>query len=75
MAKYWIGDAPTECDLKGSFPGKHDVSKVFVDGRMQGGSWANMCPECHKSLGVGLGTGHGQEYTKQEDGKWLKTRG
>jgi hypothetical protein len=42
-----------------------------------------MCPACWARLeqawglqpGFSLGTGRGQQYTKQADGKWLKTGG
>lgn len=41
----------------------------FVDGKTRLGPWANMCLDCYKLLGIGLGTGKGQLYdgiTKQK---------
>jgi hypothetical protein len=34
--------------------------KAWVDGKTKMGYWANMCQQCYKSYGVGLGTGFGQ---------------
>jgi len=36
------------------------------------GPWANMCCDCHARCGEGVGTGKGQLYEKQTDGRWLK---
>lgn len=72
--KYWMGDIPTVCDLDQN----HPITTKFIDGKTSHGPWGNMCPECHKRFGFGLGTGKGQEYTKTEvDGvtRWLKTGG
>ena len=57
----WESQAPTECDLchrklKGF------AQQFFVDGKTVHGPWAIMCPDCHKSLGCGLGIGKGQKY-------------
>ena len=70
-AKYWIGDAPAVCDLRR----EHKITDTFIDGNTVYGSWANMCPACHRQYGRGLGTGAGQSYTKQTDGRWLKVAG
>jgi len=35
------------------------------DGKTIYGSWANMCEECYKEFGAGLGTGKGQELPKR----------
>lgn len=59
--KRWHGPRAT-CDLC-----KVDISKSrFVDGKVRGGPWALMCPECYQHRGMGLGTGLGQMYN--EDG-------
>ena len=34
-----------------------------------------MTPASHDYYGRGLGTGYGQKYMKQADGKWLKVEG
>lgn len=67
--KKWLGPAPTHCDLC-----TEPITNVFIDGRTNFGPWANMCPECHKANGVGLGTGRGQKYERQND-SWIKTEG
>ena len=33
------------------------------------------CDKCHKDHGVGLGTGRGQKFVKQDDERWLKVAG
>ena len=71
MAKYWCGDPPDKCDIDGV-----RITKTFVDGRTRAyASWAIMCPLCFEAYGVGLGTGNGQEYQRQDDGRWLKVGG
>lgn len=70
MAKYWNGSTPKECNLC-----KASIKDDFIDGRVRGMSWAIMCPGCHTKYGVGLGTGKGQRYQLQEDGKWLNVLG
>ncbi len=67
---YWIGEAPTECDVS-----MKPITNTFIDGRMKRGSWAIMHPDVHADVGVGLGMGLGQKFTKQADGRWLKTEG
>lgn len=52
------------------------LSNKFIDGGTIYGPWAIMCPDCHKKLGSGLGTGKGQEYTYNSKTKeWEKTNG
>ena len=68
--KYWLGDAPDKCDVGGC-----PITTTFVDGKTNMGPWGFMCPTCHSRHGYGLGTGKGQVYTKQDDGRWLKTGG
>lgn len=72
--KYWMGDPPEVCDLNSA----HKITTTFIDGATRRGPWANMCPDCYRTEGRGLGTGYGQKYEKQEiDGeiKWVKTGG
>jgi len=69
---HWVGDAPTRCDWNT----RHKITKTFVDGRTRrSGSWANMCLDCHREHGIGLGIGRGQQYQKQLGGRWLKIAG
>jgi hypothetical protein len=66
----WLGDTPTNCDIGGE-----TIGNAFVDGATKYGPWGFMCPSCHARYGYGLGTGRGQLYQLQPDGKWLKTKG
>ena len=73
--RYWRGSAPVKCDLSEHKPGKHDIGNNFIDGKTTMGPWAIMCLRCSRMYGVGVGTGRGQHYQKQEDGQWLKIDG
>jgi hypothetical protein len=66
---YWMGPVPLECQISGRVLGKR-----FVDGSTSRG-WAIMHPMAHADHGRGLGTGRGQLYEKQADGRWLKIEG
>jgi len=69
MEKSWDGAEPDACDIcDGRIP------KTFVDGATRMGPWAVMCPACHASHGVGLGTGRGQKYVK-DGNKFIKVEG
>lgn len=73
---YWMSPVPTACELTGRVSATHDdIAKdgEFVDGKTKMGPWACMCIRCHDRYGVGLGMGKGQRYTRQADGRWLKT--
>ncbi len=63
--KIWIGS--TKCDICGE-----ELTKTLIDGRTSNGSWAVMCPKCHKVHGVGLGTGKGQKYVRDTEGDFVK---
>ena len=67
--KKWVGAAPTECDLC-----HVKIVDAFVDGVIQHGPWANMCPPCFATRGVGLGLGRGQSYKRIGD-EWVKVEG
>lgn len=52
------------------------IKDTIIDGRTIHGPWAIMTPESWEKHGCGtLGTGCGQKYQKQADGKWLKVQG
>jgi hypothetical protein len=53
----WLSAIPTQCDIC-----KRPLEKEFVDGRLLVGIWAILCPQCHETCGVGLGTGRGQKF-------------
>ena len=68
---YYAGE-PDKCDLCfRSFA----LMTVMYDGQTTMGKWADMCQTCFSRFGRGIGQGIGQRYSKQEDGKWLKTAG
>lgn len=52
------------------------IEGTIIDGKTVMGPWALMSPASWRAYGVGrLGTGLGQKYEKQPDGKWLKVEG
>jgi hypothetical protein len=68
--KYW----ETPLGVKDNF-GDTYVG-VMIDGKTKMGPWANMTPTSWKRYGIGrLGTGYGQKYHRQADGRWLKVEG
>jgi hypothetical protein len=71
---YWIGN-PVACDLCRK-PFGEAVGVKIVDGRLAvTGSWGILDLGCHRTHGVGVGTGKGQVYERQTDGRWLKVEG
>lgn len=68
---YYAG-APAACGLCGrSLSGR----KFMVDGKVRGScGWANMCGDCFRTHGVGIGWGYGQLYQRDENG-WLEVGG
>lgn len=69
MTTYWLSPVGETDDFN------NPIEDVIIDGRTVMGPWALMTPAAHRKYGVGLGTGKGQRYEKQADGKWLKTDG
>ena len=68
--KYWMGGVPTKDDFN------YTIHEFFVDGKtVMGGRWGIMSPAAHAIYGMGTGTGRGQMYQKQPDGRWLKIAG
>lgn len=68
---YWHGTTPEACDIC-----KQALKAVFVDAKTRNGPWGMLCPGCHRVHGVGVGTGLGQRYVRQQsDGRWMKTIG
>ena len=66
---YWIGGDNDQCDVC-----QKEIDKTFFDAATRKG-WGILCPLCFSRDGFGLGTGRGQKYELQPDGKWLKTGG
>lgn len=69
--KVWSGSKISKCDLC------YDaIENEFIDGHLRlGGPWGIFCPRCFAIGGVGFGTGRGQRYMKQDDGRFLKVEG
>jgi hypothetical protein len=67
--KYWTGK--TSCNICN----KQDPIVLF-DARTARGPWALMCSLCFMLNTKGkLGTGVGQKYVRQLDGRYLKVEG
>jgi hypothetical protein len=62
----WQGSEPRSCDLC-----RKPIGKTFMDAKTSQGAWGILCPQCHKTHGVGLGLGLGQRYDKK-GGKWVQ---
>jgi hypothetical protein len=69
--KYWVGSVPEHDDFGVR------IDKVFYDAPTKQGPWATMAPLSwtKNARTPMLGTGYGQRYVKQADGKWLKMEG
>lgn len=65
---YWCGDV-TPCNICNQTAGT-----IMYDAATRRG-WGWLCQLCFHGEGCRLGTGAGQQYTKQDDGKYLKTGG
>jgi hypothetical protein len=74
MAKdvFWCGRVPLNDDFGRIY------GTVMYDAKTRFGHWANMSEESWQIEGGTcgqLGTGLGQKYELQEDGRWLKVEG
>lgn len=61
---------PKECNMC-----RKPFGKVMYDAKTVYGPWAYMCEDCFNAVGVGLGTGLGQQYKKNDSGDWVKVSG
>lgn len=69
-AVYWLSPVDKNDDFGDT------IKDVMIDGKTKQGPWGLMTPASWAKHGVGkLGTGYGQKYQKQTDGKWLKVEG
>lgn len=67
---YWTGSVPDK-DLVG-----YPITSVFYDARiLRTGPWAILSHASFIAYECKLGTGLGQKYRKQADGRWLKVKG
>ena len=67
--KYWTGLVPAHDDFGDK------ITNGFIDGKTSSGQWGLMSLKSFRENGVRLGLGFGQQYEKQADGKWKKTKG
>jgi hypothetical protein len=70
---YWMSDVPDQCQVT-----RRAIDGEFVDGvvpSFSGTMWACWHPQEFTKRGGKYGTGSGQLFTLQADGRWLKTRG
>lgn len=73
---YWLSPLGKEDDFGQPYGTKPGA--VMIDGKTMSrfGQWANMTPHSWEVYGCGwLGTGFGQKYELQADGRWLKVEG
>lgn len=64
-------DPPETCNICGD----KFLDGVMYDCKTVHGPWANLCSNCYKIYGVGLGTGLGQKYQRDLSGKYIKVEG
>lgn len=67
---YWCGPLSDNCQLSGK-----PFGDTMYDANLPGVGWGNFNEETFNSRGGRLGTGFGQKYEKQSDGRWLKVAG
>lgn len=67
---YWAGSNPTHCQLSGRAMGD-----TMYDANLPGIGWGNWDRVTFERLGGKLGTGFGQKYKLQDDGRWKKVAG
>lgn len=74
---YWSGDVgyKSSTGLRDDFG--YLITNSFVDGKTIHGPWGIMASGQSFAInGCGrLGTGYGQRYEKQKDGRWMKVEG
>jgi hypothetical protein len=67
---YWLSPLNAEDDFGVQY------GTIMYDAKTIHGPWANMSEISFQRHGFGrLGTGYGQKYEKQPDGRWLKVEG
>lgn len=67
---YWCGRVPERCEIS-----KEPMGSVMYDCRLPKWGWANINERTFKEYGCKTGTGFGQKYARQNDGRWLKVGG
>lgn len=67
---YWIGPLSDSCQLYGI-----PFGSTMYDANLPGIGWGNFCERAFIENRGRLGTGFGQKYEKQIDGRWMKVAG
>jgi len=67
---YWCGPVPAVCEISGK-----PFNGVMYDASVPGLGWAHICYDTFKQYSCKVGSGMGQKYRKQDDGRWLKVEG
>ena len=67
---YWTSPLPKGCQLSGQ-----PFGEMMYDANLPGIGWGNWCHDTFVAGGGKLGTGLGQKYVKQDNGRWLKVEG
>lgn len=70
MSKIKFINPPKTCDNC-----KQDFGSRMYDAKTCYGPWGCFCEECFNTIGIGLGTGLGQMYEKNEMQEWIKVAG
>lgn len=69
--RYWLSPVPAEDDFNDPI-----IGDTIYDARTVYGPWALMTPASFSLHTDGrLGTGYGQRYVRQADGRWLCVEG
>ncbi len=70
MTPVWVGRVE-DCDVCHEY-----LKDVMYDANIRTfGMWGNICQRCFDYHRCRLGTGLGQKYERQSDGRWLKVGG
>lgn len=72
MAVYWLSPVGKNDDFG------DPITDEIIDGKSSMGPWGLMTAASwarHSGTGGRLGTGLGQRFKKQSDGRWLKVEG
>lgn len=71
MKPVYHANPPLGCDVCHS-----PIGDDLFDAKIKPtGYWGNLCRQCFEFRGVGLGTGRGQHFKRQSDGRYLKVGG
>lgn len=64
----WLGE--DNCNVCSKY-----CSTTLYDAKTIYGHWATLCEDCFKLCGMRLGTGFGQKYKRNSEGRLIKVEG